>query len=127
MNGIDYIADTNALIYLLSGNPCMKPYIFKRLGISIISEMEILSFSGITDTDEKCIRSFINDCIVLDLSEKIKNHAIMLRRIYKIKLPDAIVAATSITSGLPLITADKNFRQISEFELVLIEPVLDFL
>lgn len=52
MNGIDYIADTNAIIYLLSGNLCMKPYISNRLGISIISEMEILSFSGMTDADE---------------------------------------------------------------------------
>lgn len=124
MNGIDYIADTNAIIYLLSGNLCMKPYISKRLGISIISEMEILSFSGMTDADEKCIRSFINDCIVLELSEKIKNHAIMLRRICKIKLPDAIIAATAIAYDLPLITADKSFRQISGLNLVLIEPVL---
>jgi len=30
MNGIDYIADTNAIIYLLSGNLCMKPYISNR-------------------------------------------------------------------------------------------------
>ena len=30
MNGIDFLADTNALIYLLAGNPCMKPYILKR-------------------------------------------------------------------------------------------------
>ncbi|UTY33165.1 type II toxin-antitoxin system VapC family toxin [Treponema putidum] len=124
MNGIDYIADTNAIIYLLSGNLCMKPYISKRLGISIISEMEILSFSGMTDADEKCIMSFVNDCIVLELSEKIKNHAIMLRRICKIKLPDAIAAATAIEYSLPLITADKNFRQIPGIDLILIEPIL---
>ena len=27
MNGIDFLADTNALIYLLGGNSCMTPYL----------------------------------------------------------------------------------------------------
>ena len=36
MNGTDCIADTNALIYLLSGDPCMKPYLSKRIGLSVI-------------------------------------------------------------------------------------------
>ena len=31
MSGIDYLADTNALIYLLNGNPCMKPYLQEKL------------------------------------------------------------------------------------------------
>ena len=47
MNGIDYLADTNALIYLLAGNECMRPYLDKRFAVSVISYMEILSFSGI--------------------------------------------------------------------------------
>ncbi len=40
MSGIDYLADTNALIYLLNGNPCMKPYLQEKLHYSLISEME---------------------------------------------------------------------------------------
>ena len=42
MNGIDYLADTNALIYLLAGNECMRPYLDKRFAVSVISYMEIL-------------------------------------------------------------------------------------
>jgi len=26
MSGIDYLADTNAVLYFLSGNECMRPY-----------------------------------------------------------------------------------------------------
>ena len=122
MNGIDYIADTNALLYLLSGNPCMKPYLSSYIGLSVISEMKLLSFSGITAFEEKRIRSLIQDCLVLFLTENIKNKTIALRRAYKIKLPDAIIAATAIENKLQLITADKGLKRVSELNLLLIEP-----
>lgn len=44
------------------------------------------------------------------------------RKHYKIKLPDAIIAATAIVNQIPLITADKVFEQIKELNLVLITP-----
>lgn len=59
MNGIDCIADTNALIYLLSGDPCMKPYLLKRIGLSVISEMELLSFPGITTSEVDKLKQYI--------------------------------------------------------------------
>ena len=124
MNGIDYIADTNALLYLLSGNPCMKPYLSSYIGLSVISEMELLSFSGITSFEEERIRSLIQDCLVLFLTENVKNKTIALRRAYKIKLPDAIIAATAIENKLQLITADKGLKRVSELNLLLIEPEL---
>ena len=124
MNGIDYIADTNALLYLLSGNPCMKPYLSSYIGLSVISEMELLSFSGITSFEEERIRSLIQDCLVLFLTENVKNKTIALRRAYKIKLPDAIIAATAIENKLQLITADKGLKKIRELNLLLIEPEL---
>ena len=122
MNGIDYIADTNTLLYLLSGNPCMKPYLSSYIGLSVISEMELLSFSGITSFEEERIRSLIQDCLVLFLTENVKNKTIALRRAYKIKLPDAIIAATAIENKLQLITADKRLKRVSELNLLLIEP-----
>lgn len=124
MNGTDCIADTNALIYLLSGDPCMKPYLSKRIGLSVISEMELLSFPEITASEEQRIRFLINDCTVLFLTENIKNKAVILRRTYKIKLPDAIIAATAIENNLQLVTADREFNQIAELDLMPIKPAL---
>lgn len=43
MSGVDFLADTNAMIYLLAGNNCMRPYLSKKLGVSLISELEVLS------------------------------------------------------------------------------------
>lgn len=125
MNGIDFIADTNALIYFLDGNSCMLPYATKKLGFSIISEMELLSFSGITQEEEIGVKTLLSDCSKFHLTEEIKNKTIEIRRKYKTKLPDAIVAATAIVNNLPLISADKGFKQISELNLILIVPVIE--
>ena len=100
----------------------MKPYLSSHIALSVISEMELLSFFGITPSEEERIRSLIQDCAVLFLTEDIKNKAIALRRAYKIKLPDAIIAATAIENKLKLITADKGFERIRELNLLLIEP-----
>ena len=44
-----------------------------------------------------------------------KEKTIELRKKYKTKLPDAIVAASAIVKGLPLITADKGFNLFFNF------------
>ena len=124
MNGINFVADTNALIYLLNGNPCMAPYLDKSLIYSVISEMELLSYSGITESEENSIKSLLEDCEEIPLSTEIKEKTIELRKKYRTKLPDAIVAASAIVKGLPLITADKGFGQIEELNLELIVPVV---
>ena len=51
MNGIDFIADTNALLYVFKKDDCMIPYLEKSIGISVITEMELLSFPKITDIE----------------------------------------------------------------------------
>ena len=122
MNGIDFVADTNALIYLLNGNSCMLPFLNKNLAFSVISEMELLSFSGISEAEENNIKALLNDCEEISLLKDVKEKAIELRKKYKTKLPDAIVAASAIVNNLPLITADKGFNQIQELNLQLIVP-----
>ena len=124
MNGIDFVADTNALIYLLNGNSCMLPFLNKNLAFSVISEMELLSFSGITEAEENNIKALLNDCEEISFLKDVKEKAIELRKKYKTKLPDAIVAASAIVNNLPLITADKGFNQIQELNLQLIIPVM---
>ena len=124
MNGINFVTDTNALIYLLNGNTCMTPYLDKNLSYSVISEMELLSYSGITESEENSIKSLLKECEEVALSAEIKEKTIEIRKKYKTKLPDAIVAASAIVSGLPLITADKGFNQIVELNLEMIVPVM---
>ncbi|MBO4329006.1 MAG: type II toxin-antitoxin system VapC family toxin [Rhodocyclaceae bacterium] len=122
MNGADFVADTNALLYLLCGNECMRPYLSNRLGVSIISEMELLSFPQTDDQEEENIRALLRDCTRFPLDNRIKSKAILLRKQYRIKLPDAIIVATALENALPFLSADKALRKITELDLRLLEP-----
>jgi predicted nucleic acid-binding protein len=118
---IDFIADTNFLIYLHEGNQIVEPFIEYDFGISFISEIELLGFQGLTKSEESKLKLLINDCFQIDWNNKIKDQTILLKRKYNIKLPDAIIASTCLTYKLPLVTADKGFSKILELDLFLIE------
>lgn len=68
MSGIEYVADTNAIIYLLLGKECMKPFFQKKLSISLITKMELLSFPRITDDEDAMIREYLKECDILGVN-----------------------------------------------------------
>ena len=117
---IDFIADTNFLIYLHEGDEIIKPFLNYNFGISFISEVELLGFKNITKSQELELKSLINDSYLMEWNNEIKNNTIAIRRKYSLKLPDAIIAATAIVHATPLVSADKSFSQIEELDLVLI-------
>lgn len=118
---IDFIADTNFLIYIHEGNEIVESFLHYNFGISVISEIELLGFKGISENEEKKLRELVSDCFYIDWNSKLKEKAIELRKKYTIKLPDAIIAATSIVYGIPLVSADKYFSKIEELDLILLE------
>ena len=115
---IDFIGDTNFLIYVLEGKEDVLPFLEFDFGVSFISEVELLGYKGITKKDENNIRNLISDCFLLEWNSTIKNKTIDLRRKYKIKLPDAIIAATAIVYNSPLVTADEGYSKIKELDLI---------
>ncbi|GEP52793.1 hypothetical protein FNO01nite_34650 [Flavobacterium noncentrifugens] len=118
---IDFIADTNFLIYLHEGNKIIEPFLEYDFGVSFISEIELLGFHGLSKSDETKLTSLLGDCFLIDWNSKIKEQTILLKRKYSIKLPDAIIAATGLVYDIPLVTADKGFQKITELDLVLID------
>lgn len=122
MSGIDYIADTNAVVYLLDGNECMKPYLGKKLGVSVISVMELLSFPEITDAEDKKIRAFLERCEVLQITDDVKEKTIQTRKKQKVKLPDAIIASTAMVQGVSLITADTGLFHVDGLQVEELKP-----
>jgi predicted nucleic acid-binding protein len=61
----------------------------------------------------------MNDSIVLDLTESIVDTSIVIRKIYKTKLPDAIIAATALVYDLTLITRNvKDFQNIEGLRIL---------
>lgn len=122
MNGTRVLLDTNIVLYLLGGNPTVTdildgtyPY------LSFISQLELLGYQGITSEEQKHIRKFLEECIIVDINESIKVRTIEMKQKHSIKLPDSIIAATSQFLGIPLLTADKGFLKIRGLNVVMYE------
>ena len=124
MNGVDYLLDTNILIYIMQGNPNVRYFAQSDMFvISVIAEMELLGKYKIDDTEKIIVSEMLKDCYILDIDVLVKQKAIEIRQRYKVKLPDAIVAATAIQKGLSLVTADKGFQKIMDLDIILIDTL----
>ncbi len=87
--------------------------------ISVINKIELLGFSDITKNEEIIFKEFINASEVVGLYEDIVNLTIFIRKNYKIKTPDAIIAATTIVDNLLLLTRNiKDFKGIDKLKVI---------
>lgn len=122
MNGSSFLLDTNVVLYFLGGDQTLATaFDQKSLFLSTITELELLSYPGISEREEREILNFLSDVTIIDLNEQIKEKVIELRRNYRIKLPDAIIGGTALYLDLPLFTADRDFERIEGMNLVLYE------
>jgi predicted nucleic acid-binding protein len=64
--------------------------------ISAITEIELLCWKTASENDLVVLRDFIEDCVVFELDKDIKLKTVEIRKNYKLKLPDAIIAATAV-------------------------------
>ena len=122
MNGNNILLDTNTILYFLNGDQTISDFIKnKKLFVSVISELELLSYNKITSKDIKIISGFLKDVQVVNISQEIKIGAIKIRRATNLKLPDCIIAATSISLQIPLFSADKALKNIVGLDLIYYE------
>ena len=118
MNGVDFIVDTNVLIYLHEAKPEVVPYIDYAWCCSVITEMELLGMPNLFANEKSKLKSLLSDCIIFPFSDDIKNITINIRQTQKIRLPDAIIAATAIHHNLPFLSADRGFKNIPDLTLI---------
>ena len=122
MNGNRVLIDTNTLIYFFNGHPkAVKALDGNILFLSVITEIELLSYNGLTEESIEGIKTFLKDCSVIELIPKIKNFTIDLKKTKKIKLPDAIIAATAQFLKIQFVTFDKGFTNVPDLDLVLLD------
>jgi len=121
MNGNRFLADTNTFIYLLDKHPSLQPLLESEWVYSFITEIELLGKPGITSQEVKKINGLLSVCIKSPHTESINKTAISLKQLYRMKVPDASIAAAAIEQKIPLLTFDKDFIKIKEVDLVLLE------
>jgi predicted nucleic acid-binding protein len=119
MNGNSVLLDTNIVLYFLNGEETLIPILEqKSLFLSFITQIELLGSKNIQPVDLIPIKSFIEECTVIDITPGIKETAIQVRKNYSLKLPDSIIMATSLWLNIPLITADKDFKKVTTADII---------
>jgi predicted nucleic acid-binding protein len=124
--GIKYLWDTNTAIYYLQQQfpPGAEKFMDDLLQdeqpvISAITEIELLCWKTATEKDLEVLHNFINDALVIELEQPIKLKTADIRKAYKIKLPDAIIAATALVYDLTLISRNiADFSNISSIKII---------
>ena len=121
MNGDSLLLDSNIVLYLLNGEETLIPLLEgKSLYLSFITQLELLSFPEISKEEINKIERFIQECIIIEISSTIKEYTINFRKKFRLSLPDSIIAATSLYINVPLVTADSDFKKLTnEVDLVL--------
>lgn len=124
--GVKYLWDTNTVIYYLQRQfpPSAERFIDNILSdyvpaISVISEIELLCWRTPMPEDYKVLKQFIDHASIFELKNNIKLKTAELRKACKIKLPDAIIAATALTYDLSLLSRNvKDFKSVDGLSLI---------
>lgn len=115
MSGTNVVFDTNALINFFNGHPALQQYINSSLFISVLSIIEFLSYPKITQADKIMLFQFLKNVKIVDLRSSdttFIQQISTVRSNYKIKLPDAVIAATALSKNAILVTNDRDFTKI---------------
>ena len=120
-----YLIDTNAVIELLggtlplSGSDWLQDLIAQNAHrLSVINEIELLGFNG-EDTEMRVIEDFTAVTKAYPLSDAVVRKTISLRKRRRIKLPDAIIAATALIFDCILVTHNtSDFRDIEGLTVI---------
>jgi len=117
--GTTYLLDSNVIIYLVKGilninnSKEIKSAAKNRVQISVITKIEVLGYNPPTKIEEVKNVTFISNSDVISISDEIVEKTIEIRKAHRIKLPDAIIAATALVENQTLIS-----RNISDFSKI---------
>lgn len=109
MNGL---FDTCILIDYLNNIAAARGELmrYREKHISVITWIEVLV--GATPDTEPGTRRFLNRFRLIEIDAEVREEAVMLRRHYRLKLPDATIWASARTQGLTLVT--RNIKDFPE-------------
>jgi len=109
-----FLVDTNILIYSFSKvipkkiQDIITPIYLDSFNISVINQIEFLGWRELNDQEFNQAIRFINNARVYSISDRIVDETIKIRRDVKIKIPDAIIAATCLVNDFVLLTRNTS-------------------
>lgn len=87
--------------------------------LSVINEIEVLGFHPEDPAEFVPFEEFVDAVMTLPLDAAVVRQTIFIRRTYKVKLPDAIIAATALIHDLNLLSRNESdFKKIPGLRLL---------
>ena len=118
------VLDTNILIAYLKGEPEVVAALgqWRREGrglvVSSISFAEVLALPTLSGSEIQVVTRFLRSFLSIPFDERLAEKAARLARVYRLKIPDAAIAATAMDCAMPLVSRDRGFRKVKEVSLV---------
>lgn len=120
--GTRYLIDTNAIIDFCNGKIPENGRIFLlniTPEISIITHIELFATKNITQSEYELLQKFVSFSKIHSVDKSLVDITINIRQEYKIKLPDAIIAATALANDFTLISRNtKDFQGITDLKYI---------
>lgn len=111
-----YLLDTNIAIDYLNGFEDLAGLPERLSGAELyasqITRMELLSYHRLTAADEPRVYEFLAYLTIIPIDSKVEKATIALRRGARLKLPDAIIAATAWVLDVTLVTRDRRLADL---------------
>lgn len=122
---LKFLLDTNTVIYLCDGTlpqnalDFLRNEVKKGVNISVITQIEVFSWQFPTTEIESIMQTFVYGSTIFRLSRAVVYKTIEIRKGRKIKLPDAIIAATALVHDFTLVSRnDADFKRIPDLKYV---------
>jgi predicted nucleic acid-binding protein len=123
--GKRYLLDSNTVIDFIGGlfpsqtTPWLNQIIDEEINVSVITKIEVLSFDPDKDDNYHVLTDFFEISNIFDISNDIVNKTIQIRQKQKIKMPDAIIAATALVNKMILVSRNiKDFINIPNLQTI---------
>ena len=119
-----YLIDSNVISNYFLGLFSEKAMFFLadvidiKPNLSVVTKIEALSWRNPNIIKENIVRAFVDNSTIFALSDIIVDKCIEIRRNYRIKTPDAIIAATAMVYDFTLLTSDSDFKRIPNLQLL---------
>ena len=119
--GTRYLIDTNVVLDFMGnklpekGKIRIARIIDEEINFSVINKIELLGFSKV----EQDLIEFVTCSNIHPIDDAIVDKTIEIRRLFKIKLPDAIIAATAMINDMVLVSRNtKDFKTVKGLKAI---------
>jgi predicted nucleic acid-binding protein len=117
--------DTNIIIAYLSGELQVIKILpqWQSMNLQLfltVAETEVLSFPKFTQEELQATLKFLEENFIsITFDREVARIAAKLRRDYRLKFPDAAIAATAIFTNTPLVTRNiRDFKRILNLKII---------